>query len=120
MLPSGISTADSIQPGRILRPFFLLTLKLRKMIYLNQQQTIELNCAELSAKCGPIGYLPASDSWHVGITEWVDWCGRVEQYNPHYGWGYGCHAGKRIGSKVKTLWGTRQLLASRVNWLDNL
>jgi hypothetical protein len=90
------------------------------VFYFTDAERIELSCAELSAKCGPIGYLPPSDSWHVGITEWVIFCGKIQQYNPQYGWFGGCTSGQRIGSKVKTAWGTRKLLASRVNFFDNL
>ena len=88
------------------------------MIYLTDAERIELNCAELSAQCGTIHIFP-SDPWYVGITEWVIFCGKVMQYNKEYGWSHGCTPGKMIGSKIKTSYGVRKLLASRVNWFDN-
>ncbi len=88
-------------------------------MYLSNAERIELRLAEMAATCGPIGYLPSNDSWRLGITEWVNFCGKVAQFNPQYGWSHGCTAGKRIGSKVKTSSGSFQLLASNINWLDN-
>jgi hypothetical protein len=84
------------------------------MIHITTAERIELRSAELAALCGYCA-VPSTDSWApYGNAAWVQWCGKVAQYNPERGWSHGCTAGKRIGTKIKTAMGTFQALASRL------
>jgi hypothetical protein len=82
------------------------------MIHLSDAERIELRMAEMSSVCGPIT-LYSDDPWNpAGNSNWVQWCGKVQQYNPHFGWSHGCTSGKRIGTKIRTARGTFKAMAS--------
>ena len=82
------------------------------MIHLTRTEAQELRMAELSSVCGYCR-LPSDDTWApAGNSNWVQWCGNVQQWNPHFGWSHGCTSGKRIGTKLKTPMGTWQASAS--------
>ena len=52
------------------------------MIHLSDAERIELRMAEMSSVCGPIT-LYSDDPWNpAGNSNWVQWCGKVQQYNP--------------------------------------
>ena len=85
------------------------------MIHITNSERIELRAAELAHLCGYCAF-PYGDAWsHDGNTAWVQWCGRVSQYNREQDWSSGCTSGKPIGTKIKTAMGTFQALASRLH-----
>lgn len=82
------------------------------MIYLSNAERIELRMAEISSVCGYVR-LYDEDTWNpAGNSNWVQWCGNVRLYNSHFDWSHGCTSGKRIGSKLKTSYGTFKAMAS--------
>ena len=84
------------------------------MLYLNRCEAQTLAMAETSSVCGYCR-LPGDDPWApAGNTDWVQWCGSVAQWNPHYGWATGCKSGEWIGTKIRSYRGTYQALACRL------